>query len=47
VIENIKKDVNKFLKQIQENTSKQVEDFKEETQKSRITGKHNQTGEGN
>ena len=34
MIEDIKTDINNSLKQIQENTSKQVETLKEETQKS-------------
>jgi gas vesicle protein len=33
-IEDFKKDINKSLKEIQENTGKQVETLKEETQKS-------------
>jgi hypothetical protein len=33
MIEDIKKDINNFLKEIQENTGNQVEAFKEETQK--------------
>ena len=32
--EDFKKDINNFLKEIQENTDKQVEALKEETQKS-------------
>ena len=32
VIENFKKDINNSLKEIQENTGKQVKAFKEETQ---------------
>jgi hypothetical protein len=35
VVEDIKKDFNNSLKEIQENTPKQVEDLKEEAQKSR------------
>jgi hypothetical protein len=31
MIEEFKKDINKYLKEIQENTSKQVEDLKGET----------------
>jgi hypothetical protein len=31
IIENIKKDINSFLKEIQENTAKQLEVFKKET----------------
>jgi hypothetical protein len=34
LIEDFKKDINNFLKEIQENTQKQVEALKEETQKS-------------
>jgi uncharacterized protein (UPF0218 family) len=47
MIEGFKKDINNSFKEIQENTGKQVEDLKEETQKSLkiITGKHYQTGE--
>ena len=33
MIEDFKKDINNSLKEIQENTGKQVEDLKEETQK--------------
>jgi hypothetical protein len=33
LIEDFKKDINNSLKEIQENTGKQVEDLKEETQK--------------
>ena len=33
VIEDFKKDINNSLKEIQENTGKQLEAFKEETQK--------------
>jgi hypothetical protein len=42
------KNINDFLKEILENTGKQVEALKEETQKSlkKITGKYNQTCEG-
>ena len=32
IIEHFKKDINNSLKEIQENTGKQVGDFKEETQ---------------
>jgi hypothetical protein len=32
IMEDFKKDINDFLKEIQENTGKQVEDLKEETQ---------------
>jgi hypothetical protein len=34
MIEDIKKDINNSLKEIQENTGKQLEAHKEETQKS-------------
>ena len=34
MVEDIKKDINNSLKEIQENTAKQVEVLKEETQKS-------------
>ena len=34
MIEDFKKDINNFLKEIQENTGKQVEALKQETQKS-------------
>ena len=34
VIENFKKDINNSLKEIQENTGKQLEALKEEAQKS-------------
>ena len=34
LIEDFKKDINNSLKEIQENTGKQVEALKEETQKS-------------
>jgi hypothetical protein len=34
LIENVKKDINNFLKEIQENTGKQVEALKQETQKA-------------
>jgi hypothetical protein len=49
MIEDFKKEINKPLKEIQENTGKQIEALKKETQKIllRITGKNNQTGEGN
>ena len=33
IVEDIKKDFNNSLKEIQEKTAKQVEDLKEETQK--------------
>ena len=45
LVEDFKKDINNSLKEIQENTAKQVELLKEETLKG-ITGKHNQIGEG-
>jgi hypothetical protein len=34
MMEDFKKKINNFLKEIQENTGKQLEAFKEETQKS-------------
>ena len=34
MVEDIKKDFNNSVKEIQENTAKQVEDLKEETQNS-------------
>jgi len=48
MIEDFKKDISNSLKEIQDNTGRQVEAIKEETQKipQRITGKHNQTGKG-
>jgi hypothetical protein len=48
MIEDFKKDIINSLKEIQENTDKQVKACKEETHKflQRITEKHNQTGEG-
>jgi hypothetical protein len=48
LIEDFKKEINNSFKEIQANTGKQLEAVKEETQKSlkKITGKHNQTGEG-
>lgn len=45
MIEDLKKDINNFLKETQDDTGEQVEALKEETQKS-VTGKHNETGEG-
>ena len=47
MVEDIKKDFNNSLKEIQDNTAKQVEDVKEEAQKNplKIAGKHNQTGD--
>ena len=38
MVEDIKKEFNNSLKEIQENTAKQVEDLKEETQKSLKNG---------
>jgi hypothetical protein len=48
LVGDFKKDINNSLKEIQEDTAKQVVGLKEEAQKSlkRITGKHNQTGDG-
>jgi hypothetical protein len=48
-VEGLKEEAQKSLKELQENTAKQVYVLKEETQKVplRITGKHNQTGDGN
>jgi hypothetical protein len=48
MIEDFKEDRNNSLKEIQENTGKQLEAHKEETQKylKVITGKQSQTGEG-
>jgi hypothetical protein len=49
MIEDLKKEKHYSLKEIQEKTDKQVEVLKEQTQKKmgkRITGKHNQIGEG-
>jgi hypothetical protein len=48
MIYDFKKDINKSLKEIQENTVKQLEAVKEETQKSpkELIGKHNETVEG-
>jgi hypothetical protein len=42
LVEDFKKGINNSLKEIQENTDKQVEALKEETQKypQGITGKH-------
>ena len=34
LVEDFKKDINNFLKEIQENTAKQVQCLKEKTQKS-------------
>jgi hypothetical protein len=44
LVEDFKKDIDNSLKEVQENTAKQVEAPKEETQKSllKITGKHKQ-----
>jgi hypothetical protein len=36
MVEDIKKDFNNSLKEMEENTAKQVEDLKEETQKSHL-----------
>ena len=49
MIEDFKKVINNSLKEIQENTGKQLEALKEETQNSlkEIQEKHKQTGEGN
>ena len=47
MVEDFKKDISNPLKEIQENTAKEVEDLKEETKNAlKITGRHNQTGEG-
>jgi hypothetical protein len=54
MVENIKKDFNNSLKEIQENTAKEVQVLKEKTGKhnqtgrrpKRKTGKHNQKGDG-
>jgi hypothetical protein len=46
MVEDIKKDFKNSLKEMQENTAKQVEDLKKETQKSLKVGKHDQTGDG-
>jgi hypothetical protein len=48
MIEDFKKNINNSLKEIQENTGKQVEALKEVTQKSlkELQEKYNQTGEG-
>ena len=43
MIEDIKKDINNSLKEIQENTGKQVEALKEETQKSPKESQKNTT----
>jgi hypothetical protein len=41
LVEDFKKDINNSLKEIQDNTAKQVEDLKEDTKiPQRITGKH-------
>jgi hypothetical protein len=45
LVEYLKKDINNSLKEIQENTGKEVEVLKKETQKSLKEGKHIQTGE--
>ena len=48
MIEDIKKDISNSLKEIQENTGKQLEVLKEETQESlKELQENNQTGEGN
>jgi hypothetical protein len=45
MVEDIKKDFNNSLKEIQKNTAKQVEDIKEKVEKSlKVAEKHNQTG---
>jgi DUF438 domain-containing protein len=48
MIEDFKKNINNSCREIQENTGKEVEVLKDETQKilHRITGKQNQTGQG-
>jgi hypothetical protein len=47
MVEDFKKDINNSLKEIQENTGKQVEALKEETQKFlKELQENNQTGEG-
>ena len=47
MIEDFKKDINNFLEEIQENTGKQLEASKEETQKSlKELEENNKTGEG-
>ena len=46
IIEDFKKDKNKSLKEIQENTGKQVEAVKEETQKSLKELQENTTRQG-
>jgi hypothetical protein len=47
LIEDFKKDINNSLKEIQENTGKQLEALKGETQRSlKVIGKPNKTGEG-
>ena len=46
MVEDIKKDSKNSLKEMKENTAKQVEDLKKETQKSLKVGKHDQTGDG-
>jgi hypothetical protein len=49
VIEDFKKDIYNSLKEIQENTSEQLEALKEERQNSlkELQEKNSQTGEGN
>ena len=47
IVEDIKKDINNSLKEIQENTDKQVEDLKEKAQKSLKELQENmKTGDG-
>ena len=47
MVEDIKKDFNNSLKEIQENTAKQVEDIKEKHKNPlKNWGKHKQTGDG-
>jgi hypothetical protein len=49
LVEDFKKGINNLLKEIQENTAKQEEVLKEETQKSlkELQEKNNQTSDGN
>ena len=47
MIEDFKKDINNSLKEIQENTGKQLEALKEETQNPLKNYRKAQTGEGN
>jgi hypothetical protein len=44
--EDIKKNINDFFKEIQENTDKKLEALKKETNFLRVIGKHNQAGKG-